>query len=112
MMHKLAKLPIRRKLLVIAMVTSCLALFLSSSGFIAYEAATFRLNTAQRLQLLADVLGANSTAALAFGDQESAHTLLKSLSSLRHVEAAAIYDKNGRVFARYFRDPTSNLALP
>ena len=68
MIQRLSKLPIRKKLLVITMVTSCLALSLAASGFIAYEAATFRLYAAQRLQLLSEVIGAESRVAVERGE--------------------------------------------
>jgi two-component system sensor histidine kinase/response regulator len=55
------------------------------------------------LSALADTLGANTTASLAFNDHQSALDLLGALRAERHVVAACLYDKHGSVFAEYQR---------
>jgi signal transduction histidine kinase/CheY-like chemotaxis protein len=100
-MKLLRNAPIRKKLLVIIMLTSFVALALASIGFITYEVSTFKRHTALKLSLLSEIIGANSTAAITFGDAESAGTLLASLSSQQDIEDACIYNRQGSPFARY-----------
>ena len=52
---------------------------------------------------LADTVGANAAAALAFDDKESAEQQLRALRAEPHVVAACFYDTSGRVFAEYRR---------
>ena len=106
-MRLLNKAPIRKKLLVIIMATSCLALTLAAVGFVAYEAVTFKQTMTRNLILLSDVIGANSTAALSFGDTQTAKALLHSLVSEQHIQDACIYDKTGELFAAYARPNTT-----
>jgi signal transduction histidine kinase/ActR/RegA family two-component response regulator len=100
-MKLLRNAPIRKKLLVIIMLTSFVALALASVGFITYEVSTYKRHTALKLSLLSEIIGANSTAAITFGDSESAVTLLASLSSQQDIEDACIYNRQGAPLARY-----------
>ncbi len=49
----------------------------------------------------AKVLAENASAAVEFGDMVAAGELLKSLSRSQEVLGAALYDKDGRIFAKY-----------
>jgi signal transduction histidine kinase/CheY-like chemotaxis protein len=100
-MRLLHKSPIRKKLLVIIMATSFLALSLAATGFVAYEVITFKQTMTRNLVLLTDIIGANSTAALSFNDKATAEALLRSLSSEGHIQSACVYDRQGELFARY-----------
>ena len=97
----LEDIPIKRKLTVIIMIASTVALLLVSSGFVAYELFTFRLTMVNDLSTLAQFIGDRSTAALAFGDQGDAKEELHALIYRKHITAAAFYDKNGNLFAIY-----------
>jgi signal transduction histidine kinase/DNA-binding response OmpR family regulator/HPt (histidine-containing phosphotransfer) domain-containing protein len=57
---------------------------------------------ASRIQ--ARVLSENASAALAFSDQKAAGELLQSLRNSPDIQVAALYDKDGRLFAHYGRD--------
>jgi two-component system sensor histidine kinase/response regulator len=105
-MTLLRKAPIRKKLLVIIMATSCLALALAAVGFVAYEIVTFKQTMTRSLILLSDVIGSNSTAALSFNDRPTGESLLHSLASEPHIQNACIYDKAGKLFAAYARPNT------
>jgi hypothetical protein len=52
------------------------------------------------------MIGTNSTAALTFHDAGSAREILIALQARSHVTNACIYDSDGKVFAKYSRDPT------
>jgi len=78
-----------------------LALFLSSVAFLGYDYYTFRTDKTKDIQTLAEVIGSNSTGALAFQDTGSAKEVLKALSFERNVREACIYNRKGELFAKY-----------
>src|SRR5689334_3743263 len=93
--------PIRRKLMRIMLLTSGLVLLLTCAAFLAYDVVTFRQSAVRQLSTLAQIIAANSTAALAFQNQDDAHEVLAALKAERHVVAATLYDSHGRPFAVY-----------
>ena len=63
------------------------------------------------MSVLAQIVGSNTTAALAFEDPKNAQEILSALSAERQITAAAIYDDTGKVFARF--PPTADqIAIP
>ena len=104
----LKDLPIRQKLIAINLGTSSVVLLLTCTAFFTYEFLTFRQSTMRQLSILAEVIAANSTAALAFENRDDAKESLNSLKAERHVVSAALYDKDGKLFAKYPADrPTA-----
>ncbi|HWA24142.1 MAG TPA: ATP-binding protein [Lacunisphaera sp.] len=93
--------PIRQKLMLILLVTSAVVMLLMRGAFFAYEYVIFRQTTLRHLATLGEILAANSTAALAFENPDDAAEILSALKAERHVLAAALFDRQGRVFARY-----------
>ena len=94
---------IQRKLTFVILVTSILGLSLACMAFEIYERASYRDAMASELLALADTLGANSTASLAFNDHQSALDILGALRAERHIVAGCLYDKHGKLFAEYQR---------
>jgi two-component system, sensor histidine kinase and response regulator len=78
-----------------------LALLLACLAFLAYDYYTFRAARTKDIQTLAEVIGSNSTGALAFQDTRSAKEVLQAFRFERHVTEAGIYDRKGGLFARY-----------
>ena len=78
-----------------------LALLVSCVGAMVYDSYTFRAATVEDIQMLAQVIGSNSTGALAFHDPASAREVLRALDFKHHVVAACIYDRDGSPFALY-----------
>jgi signal transduction histidine kinase/CheY-like chemotaxis protein len=106
-------LPIRRKLALLVLSATVMALVLACMGFAIYERAHFRADTVTELTTLADMLGANSAASLAFGDQKTAEEMLSALHADPHVLAACLYDERGTIFAEYRRaDSPSSFQMP
>lgn len=93
--------PIKRKLMLVILLTSSFALLLMGSAVITYEFVTFRRSLAVNMGVLAQIVASNSTAPLAFQDSKSAQEILGALSAERQITAAAIYDQNGNIFARF-----------
>ena len=96
-------LPIKRKLMLVIMLTSLTALLLACAGFALYELVTVRRLMVADLTTLADVIGATSTAALIFEDTKAAKEFLGALKTKRHIVTACFYTKHGHFFVGYSR---------
>jgi len=96
--------PIRQKLMAILLLTSGVVLVLTCAAFLAYEFVTFRQTTLKNLSTLGAIIAANSTASLAFQNEGDAREILSALRAEPHIVAAALYDKDGKLFARYPAD--------
>src|SRR5580658_9618447 len=92
---------IRFNLALLIISASALAVLLASLGFAIYERQRYRANAVRELTALADTLGANTAASLAFNDQRTAEEMLGALATEPSVLVACIYDNHGRVFANY-----------
>jgi diguanylate cyclase (GGDEF)-like protein/PAS domain S-box-containing protein len=104
---------IRFKLAILILSASGIAVVLASLGFVIYERQSYQASAVRELTALADTLGANTAASLAFNDQGTAQTMLGALATEPHLLAACLYDSQGRIFAEY-RSPGAprNLVLP
>ncbi len=98
---RLRNKPIQQKLTLVILLTSSFALLLMGTALITYEVVTFRRSLTVNLSVLAQIIGSNSTAALAFEDQKNAREILSALTAERQVSAAAIYDQRGQIFASF-----------
>src|SRR5207245_82680 len=93
-------LSINRKLTLIIMAASTVALLLVSAGFVAYERITFRQSMTRDLSTLAEIIGNQSTAALTYDDRTAAEEILRALNAREHIVAAGIYKGQER-FAQF-----------
>jgi signal transduction histidine kinase/DNA-binding response OmpR family regulator len=103
---------IRGKMLMVVMLTTSVALLLGLGAFVTYEHITFRQKMVGNLSMLAQMVGANSTAALTFHDKTTANQILHDLFEADtragaayddHIDAAFIVSRDGSVFASYYR---------
>ncbi len=92
---------IKRKLEAIILVTAAIVLLLNLFLFLVVEIGSIREQATAQLQALARVLGANSSAAIAFRDRETAAEILSTLSTQAAVVRADIVGDNGEIFAEY-----------
>ena len=92
---------IHRKLTLMVVLSTGASIFLACLAFIAYDVVTLRQQMARNAATLAEVIGINSGVALTFDDRRAATETLGALSAAEPVQAAAIYDRKGKVFARY-----------
>ena len=74
--HRFRNMSIRAKLTLMVVLTSTIVLFLASGVFIANDIMKTRTAMVEDLTVLADVIGRNSAAALAFNDEDAAHEIL------------------------------------
>jgi len=102
-MDLIRKGSIRQKLMRISMLTTCIALLLTSVLLIANEVTAFRQSLIERMGVMAKIIGTNSTAALMFNDQKTAEETLYALKSSQNITCAILYDRKGNVLAQYIR---------
>ena len=101
---KFQELSIKRKLILMTMLTSSIALLLSSASFLIYDLISFRNLLTHDLSTQAQIIGYNSAAAMAFKDEPAATATLSALTVKGDIVSAALYSPNGQMFAHYFRD--------
>jgi PAS domain S-box-containing protein len=85
---------------IVLMTTSC-ALLLACAAFVAADFVSSRRTQEADLTTLAEVIGANSAAALTFSDRETASVILSALRAKPSVVSACIYSSSGAPFADY-----------
>jgi len=92
---------LRANLILLILSASALAVLLASFGFGIYERQNYRASSVRELTALADTLGANTAASLAFNDQTTADEMLRALATEPNVIEARLYDNGGQIFAEY-----------
>ena len=102
-MNRLSDLPIKQKLVGIIMGLCCLVLFGSLILFATEKYSSFRQGLVQNMATLADAIGINSTAALAFDDSQTGEEILSALRVEPNVAAACISRIGHGELARYVR---------
>jgi signal transduction histidine kinase/ActR/RegA family two-component response regulator len=85
----------------IMLLTTAAAIVLTCSALILYELVTSRDESLQQTATLARIVSANSTAALAFSDEQDAQEVLGTLRTEASIVAAALYDDDGKMLAAY-----------
>jgi signal transduction histidine kinase/DNA-binding response OmpR family regulator len=112
--RSLSAVSIATKLRWIVFSAISMALLLACAAFLAYDYYTFRAARTKDIQTLAQVIGSNSTGALAFQDTRSAKEVLMALRFERHITEAGLFDRKRALFASYlpFGVPSQSLALP
>jgi hypothetical protein len=96
---KFQELSIKRKLILMTMLTSSIALLLSSASFLIYDLISFRNLLTHDLSTQAQIIGYNSAAAMAFKDEPAATATLSALTVKGDIVSAALYSPNGQMFA-------------
>jgi len=111
-MSDLRRSPISRKLTVMNVVVSAVALIAACATFLAYDQYTFRDTLVRNLTAEAQIVGTNSISALTFNDPQAAEESLSAFGNLPHIIAAAIFTADGQLFAQYARSPGERLPNP
>jgi PAS domain S-box-containing protein len=94
-------LPIQRKLVGFIFLTTLTVLLGSYMVLLVYESRSSAQATTHGLRTMADIIAANSSAALIYDDPKLAEENLAGLRAETDVTAAALYDKQGNVYAVY-----------
>jgi signal transduction histidine kinase len=104
--------PISRKLTVMNVLVSAVALIAACGAFLAYDQYTFRETLVRSLSAEAQIVGSNSVSALTFNDPQSAQDTLSAFRYLPHIITATIFSADGQMFAQYARNPGEGLENP
>src|SRR5438105_4108996 len=110
-MSKLRDLPIKRKLVMITLVTCGTVLALACAALFWFQTIRFRGGFATELESLASVVAYNSSAPLTFGDQPSADEVLSALKIKPQITTACLFDHSGQLFARYGKEEHRSVRL-
>jgi signal transduction histidine kinase len=97
----LRDIPIQNKLRRVILQTSGAVLLLTCTALFVYELITFKHTSVRELSTLGKIVAANSTAALVFDTPEDAAEILAALKAEPQIVAAALYNKEGKLFAHY-----------
>ena len=104
---------ISRKLTLMNVLVSAVALLLASGGFCAYDLYSFRMALVRNVSIQAQIIGDNTVSALLFNDPHSAEKTLSALRANPNLVYAQIYTRDGQPFAGYWRDRAGEtMALP
>jgi two-component system sensor histidine kinase/response regulator len=102
-MHWTRKLSLRRKLTLVIMINTVMALCAAGIAFAEYGVYRFKELRLEDLNALASTMGINCSAPLVFKDPGSAQEILGALTAKPHILSAVIYDADGKPFASYNR---------
>jgi PAS domain S-box-containing protein len=111
-MLKRQSLSIGQKLTRINLITCGVAILMACTALAVYDLSSFRRDLANALTQTAGTTGANTTAALSFGDAQSARETLSSLGAQPHIVQAAVYTREGAIFAMYSRHGSKKQPFP
>ena len=110
-MFRVQHYSISKKLTLMNMVVSGVALLLACGGFCSYDLYSFRTALVRNVSIQAQIVGDNTVSALLFNDPRSAEKTLSALNANQHLMCAQIYSRDGQPFAGYWRDRAGE-ALP
>ena len=104
MRHWFRDLPIRRKLALMTLASSVIALVFAAVGIFTWDVIQYRREITRDITAQARTIGENSTASITFEDPRAAGETLAVLEIHPNVEYACMFRADGSLFATYFRD--------
>jgi len=102
-MKRFRDVPIKRKLVLLSLIASTVALLLACGAAVVYELTRFRAAIVPELSTQAEIIGANTAVALAADNPGTAQETLATLRAREEIVYACLYTDDGRVFAEYGR---------
>ena len=111
-MLSFGKIPIRRKLTMVIMLSSSLALVLACAAFVIEDVVTFRRDLVVAVSIQAENIGYGCAAALEFNVSKDAEETLAALQADPEIIGAAVYTKDGELFAKYDRESDDIVFAP
>jgi methyl-accepting chemotaxis protein len=102
-MRWLINIPIRRKLMLITVLASAIALLLAGSIIVAYDTVAYRTKQKQEIVVRAEIVATNVSASLVFNDPKAAKEYLNALSANSEIIAAGVYSASGALLTSYVR---------
>jgi signal transduction histidine kinase/CheY-like chemotaxis protein len=98
-------LPIRRKLTVLALGVSAVALVAAVSGLAIFDLMRFRSSAVDDAHAVAQLMAENLAAAIVFDDAAAARATLSTVRVRPTVVAACVYRNDTTLLAEFLRDP-------
>src|SRR5262245_27812377 len=102
-MRRLHDIPIGRKLTLVIMLASCVALGVSTVAIIAYDLITFQRGAVLDVNAQAEMIRVNAVQAFDFDDPKVAKEILDALSAKAEILGGWLYKNDGTAFASYVR---------
>ncbi|HXS74763.1 MAG TPA: ATP-binding protein [Terracidiphilus sp.] len=99
------------KLMRMTLLVGGVSLLLAYISFLLYDLYSLRQQLMTSMVTEANIVGANSVAALTFDDRQAAENTLSALRNSPQIRAAVIIRPNGTEFARYQRNPSAQFEL-
>jgi PAS domain S-box-containing protein len=109
MINNIKNTSIRGKLMRVILVTCSVVLVLMCGAYLIFEYFSSKNTIKNNVSTLAVIIASNSSAALAFDSPADATEILDALKADKHIVVAALYDKNGNLFAKYPADIATDL---
>lgn len=107
-----ARTSLRSKTMVVVLVTTCVALLLSATALLVYELRSYQKNWLDDLSTQARIIANASAPALNFDDQKTVKENLSLLRLRPQITLAAVYRKDGRLFASYVHPSAAEDSVP
>jgi signal transduction histidine kinase len=95
---------ILKRLTIMNMLVSTVALLLACAGFFAYDQVSFRQDLVKTLSAQAELVGSASVSSIVFDDSQTAEITLSALKNSRNITSAAIFELNHKPLAQYSRN--------
>jgi len=104
-------LSIIRKLIVIQLFTTIIALVICSVSFVVSDISIFREMMIAKLFSTARIIGDNSIHALVSTDHKTATDKLQSLQVESNIKRAAIFNEHGDIIAQYHKNQVNKVSI-
>lgn len=104
---RLKGLSIRSRLIRLTSLVSAISLLIVFTALFIYEVVSYREATIREMNVLGNVLAANSTAALAFEDADVAQEIISAVKSERLITNAILFKADGSVLTSFIGDTTA-----
>lgn len=101
MFKKLKDIPIKRKFLYLGLAVILVAIVFLVIVLSLYEVYKVRKSLINNLTIMSKMVAGQSTAAIVFNDRQNAQEILQTLVASPNILYAAIFKKNGELFAEY-----------
>src|SRR5262249_22928709 len=102
---------LKRKIGIITIISSSVGLFISSAGFLVYDAMQFRRSMVEQNLAQAKIIAVASIESIVFSDDKAATGILRALSARSDVMRAGLFLPDGQLFAEYDHTPAGALVL-
>jgi signal transduction histidine kinase/CheY-like chemotaxis protein len=111
-MRRFADMPIRWKLASVTVVTTIVALIVTGLTLGIQDTRTYESQRLASITGTTGILAESVTAALLFNDPTTVNEYLKAFAANPDTVAAAVYDADGKLIARYMRPGVAQAAVP